>query len=66
MYGDEKPTRVFYKDIALIKVITDIEKTDMGGFSEYNITEKADGADLVKAFVWDELTPMACTELEIG
>ena len=66
IYGDEKPALAFYKGNALIKVITDIEKTDMGDFSEYNITVAADGADLVKAFVWDDMTPMTCTELEIG
>ena len=65
VYGDERPALAFYKDNALIKVVTDIEKTDMGAFGEYNITAKADGADLVKAFVWDAMKPMSCTELEI-
>lgn len=63
VYGDVMPALAFYKDNVLIKVITDIEKTDMGDYDEYNITAATDGADLVKALVWDEMKPMACGEI---
>ena len=64
VYGNEKPVLAFYKDNALVKVITDIPKTDRGAFGEYSITAPVDGANLVKAFVWNSMKPLAYTKLE--
>ena len=63
VYGDEKPVLAFYKENCLVKVITDIPKRNMGDFEEFEITASKDGADTVKAFVWDDMKPMTCSEL---